>query len=126
MHDGGKIIFGLIIFLGLVTFPIWYTKASGGPTARPEIKAPANEQACVESKEFMAAWHMDLLNQWRDSVVRSGNRVSNTANGRAFEMSLSNGCTKCHANKTEFCDKCHDYAGVDPYCWDCHIVPRED
>ena len=126
MYDGGKIIAGLVIFLGLVTFPIWYTWGSGGPGSAPEIKTPANEQACVESKEFMAAWHMDLLNQWRDSVVREGNRISNTANGRAYEMSLSGGCMDCHANKTEFCDKCHDYAGVDPYCWDCHIEPIED
>ena len=126
MYDGGKIIFGLLIFVGLVTFPIWYTYGSGGPGQPPEIVAPANEKACVESKEFMAAWHMDLLNQWRDSVVREGNRISTTAAGDKFEMSLSNGCMSCHSNKTEFCDRCHDYAGVEPYCWDCHIEPKED
>ena len=27
----------------------------------------------------------------------------------------------CHANKAEFCDRCHNYAAVKPYCWDCHI-----
>ena len=81
MYDSGKIIAGLVIFLGLVTFPIWYTWGSGGPGQAPEIKTPANEQACVESTEFMAAWHMDLLNQWRDSVVREGNRISNTGRG---------------------------------------------
>jgi hypothetical protein len=31
---------------------------------------------------------------------------------------------KCHDNKEEFCDKCHLYAGVTPYCWDCHIDPK--
>ena len=126
MYDGNKIIAGLIIFLGLVTFPIWYTWGSGGPGPAPEIETPAHEQACVESKEFMTAWHMDLLDQWRDSVVRDGNRISNTANGRQYEMSLSNGCMSCHSNKTEFCDKCHDYAGVKPFCWDCHIEPKEE
>ena len=22
-----------------------------------------------------------------------------------------------------FCDKCHNYTGVKPYCWDCHVEP---
>ncbi|MBW2266037.1 MAG: hypothetical protein JRF28_07735 [Deltaproteobacteria bacterium] len=42
-------------------------------------------------------------------------------------MSLQNTCMSdnCHAKKTEFCDQCHDYTAVEPYCWDCHIVPKE-
>ena len=34
-------------------------------------------------------------------------------------------CVKCHSNKERFCDRCHDYAGVKPTCWNCHIVPGE-
>jgi len=41
-----------------------------------------------------------------------------------FDMSLSNTCLSCHTNKAEFCDKCHGYASVDPYCWDCHVDPN--
>jgi hypothetical protein len=31
----------------------------------------------------------------------------------------------CHVNKSEFCDRCHDYTAVTPYCWECHVEPRE-
>jgi hypothetical protein len=41
-------------------------------------------------------------------------------------MSLQNSCMKCHSNKKEFCDKCHNYVAVKPYCWSCHIAPKED
>jgi hypothetical protein len=30
----------------------------------------------------------------------------------------------CHSNKKEFCDTCHDYSSVTPYCWSCHIEPK--
>ena len=33
-------------------------------------------------------------------------------------------CMKCHANKAEFCDKCHNSNSVSPYCWDCHVAPK--
>jgi hypothetical protein len=31
----------------------------------------------------------------------------------------------CHTSKKEFCDRCHDYTSVTPYCWDCHLAPVE-
>ena len=34
-------------------------------------------------------------------------------------------CLGCHEDKTKFCDKCHTYASVNPYCWDCHTNPKE-
>jgi hypothetical protein len=40
-------------------------------------------------------------------------------------MSLQNTCMQCHPNKAEFCDRCHNYASVKPYCWDCHVEPKE-
>jgi hypothetical protein len=33
-------------------------------------------------------------------------------------------CLGCHKNKSEFCDRCHSYSGVDPYCMDCHVLPK--
>ena len=33
-------------------------------------------------------------------------------------------CMSCHANKDKFCDRCHDYLAVKPYCWDCHVEPQ--
>jgi len=74
----------------------------------------------------MRTEHMQMLNDWRNMVVRDGTRLYIGSDGRKFEMSLSNTCLQCHSNKTEFCDRCHNYAAVTPYCWDCHIAnPKE-
>jgi hypothetical protein len=66
---------------------------------------------------------MDLLMTWRDDVVRRNVRTWTAPNGKAYTASLSGTCLRCHANKAEFCDRCHTYAGVTPYCWDCHVDP---
>ena len=121
LYDGGKIIFGLLVFLGLMTMPVWYNAATGKGAYVPEPEMPAKEKSCVESKEYMKAFHMDLLNRWRDTVVREGKRVHVSPDGKEYDMSLSRTCLKCHSNREEFCTKCHGYAGVDPYCWECHV-----
>jgi hypothetical protein len=69
--------------------------------------------------------HMQLLNDWRDRVVRDGDTIYTNAEGKTFTISLQNTCMKCHSNKSKFCDECHNYAAVKPYCWDCHIAPKE-
>ena len=127
MYDSGKILVGIIIFIALFTSPIWYDLASGESSNKPNIILPTNEdmKECVASTEYMRASHMDLLNEWRDEVVREGNRIYTSPNGKEFEMSLTKTCTNCHYNKTEFCDQCHDYLGVTPYCWDCHVEPQK-
>jgi hypothetical protein len=84
------------------------------------------EKKCVESKSFMRAEHMVMLNDWRDLVVREGDRIYIANDGKEYVMSLQNTCMKCHSNKKKFCDECHNYLAVKPYCWDCHIQPRED
>jgi hypothetical protein len=124
MYDGGKIIAGLIIFVVLATFPIWYTATFGEVAAKPDPKIITPEKNCVAETEYIKAHHMDLLNEWRNLVVREGKRSYTSHSGRLFEMSLSNTCMDCHSNKTEFCDECHNYMGVDPYCWECHIEPE--
>jgi len=127
MYDAGKILIGLIFFLGLATFPIWFTLASGDYTLVPDPKPPVGEQTCVESKDYMKSWHMDLLDQWRDAVVRDGKRkYVSQEYGQEYEMSLTKECMRCHSNKKKFCDECHNYIGVSPYCWDCHIEPKGD
>jgi hypothetical protein len=126
MNDTGKIIAGLVVFLVLVTFPFWFGMTAGDSSYVPEPELPAGEESCVESREYMRSFHMDLLNQWRDAVVRDGERVYVSAlDGKKFEMSISATCIKCHVSKVNFCDQCHDYVGVDPYCWDCHVEPAE-
>ena len=125
MYDSGKIIAGLVIFLGLVTFPIWSNLASGEAAQAPDPKIISEEKECVAPTDYMRASHMAMLNEWRDLVVREGTRVYVAPNGREHKMSLSNGCLSCHSNKAEFCDQCHNYVGVKPYCWDCHIESKE-
>jgi hypothetical protein len=126
MYDGGKIVTGIVIGLVLLTFPIWYTHGTAPP--RPEVKLPVKEKECVQPKAYMKTKHMQLLDLWRDSVVRVAKRSYVAPNGKKYNMSLQNTCISadCHAKKTEFCDMCHNYTGVVPYCWDCHIPPKEE
>ena len=127
MYNKGLITFGLIVFVILVTSPFWmnFGKAAPAPEIVLSEKAKA-AKTCVRSKQYMTREHMQLLDVWRDTVVREANRIYVNGEGKQFEMSLSNTCLDCHANKAEFCDRCHNYASVSPYCWDCHIDnPKE-
>jgi hypothetical protein len=125
MYDGGKIVAGLVLFLAAVTSPIWYNVVTGKAEYKPEPKIVGQERECVAPKAWMAAMHMTILDEWRDSAVREGNRVYTASNGKTYNMSLSKTCMQCHPNKAEFCDQCHNYTSVKPYCWDCHIEPKE-
>ncbi|MBI4687699.1 MAG: sulfate reduction electron transfer complex DsrMKJOP subunit DsrJ [Nitrospirae bacterium] len=129
MYDRGKVIAGIIIFLALVTFPFFYKTGKANVQIEPKINTPVieglSEKKCVESKEFMRANHMQLLNEWRDAAVRDGQRTYVASDGKSYAISLQNTCMNCHSNKKEFCDTCHSYTGVKPYCWDCHIAPME-
>lgn len=124
MYDAGKIIIGLIIFLILITFPIWYNAVSGNPASAPDLKIITDAKQCVAPTDYMRTNHMDLLDEWRDIVVREKGRYI-MLDGKQYEMSLSNTCLDCHSNKADFCDQCHNYMSVDPYCWDCHIESKE-
>jgi len=124
------IITGLVVFVIVVLSPFWFnlvTKTQAAP--EPELSAKAKEaKKCVLDKYEMRANHMSLLDEWRDSVVRDADRMYTAANGHSFTMSLSTGensCLGCHEDKAKFCDSCHDYASVDPYCWECHTNPKE-
>ncbi|HTY22877.1 MAG TPA: sulfate reduction electron transfer complex DsrMKJOP subunit DsrJ [Desulfomonilaceae bacterium] len=124
MYNAGKIIVGILIFLVLVSVPFWYNR--GKAAAPPKLEVGTTEKQCVESTPYMKASHMKLLDQWRDDVVRNGKRIYISSTGKQYEMSLQNTCVKCHAKKTQFCDRCHDYVEVSPVCWDCHIAPKEN
>ena len=121
MYDSSKVITGIIIFLLLITTPIWYNMASGKASYVPEIQIDTSQTQCVVSKEYMRANHMDLLDDWRMEVVRGESRVYKASDEKKYEKSLTNTCMNCHTDRTEFCVKCHDYAAVkQPKCWDCH------
>ncbi|OGR01462.1 MAG: cytochrome C [Deltaproteobacteria bacterium RIFOXYD12_FULL_50_9] len=123
MYDGGKIITGLIIFIVFMTFPIWYNHGNAGNIPKPE--KPQGVTQCVKDTAYMRSSHMVLINEWRDEVIRTGNRTKVTVQGKEYDKSLMLGCMKCHINKKKFCDECHLYTSVNPYCWDCHFLPKE-
>lgn len=123
MNDYGRVILGLVVFLVVITFPFWYGILSAGDVAAPELKLPSGEENCVESKEYMRALHMDLLNRWRDAVVRDGERIYVSTSGREYRMSLTGTCLGCHTSRADFCDQCHTYVGAENYCWSCHVEP---
>ena len=134
MYNSGKIIAGIIIFLLFATFPFYSNIGKVSAKPEPKLDTPAIKQAqaelgkkevCIESKEFMRAEHMQLLNKWRDSALRDGKRLYIASDGRTYDINLQNTCMKCHSNKKQFCDVCHNYAAVTPYCWGCHLAPKE-
>ena len=98
MNDKKWIVLGLIIFLGLFSFPLWYNlmikvgKAAPAPEVVLTAKAKAAEK-CVMSTEYMKAEHMQLLDLWRHSVVRNAKREFVNPEGKTFNMSLSNTCS---------------------------------
>ena len=123
MRERGLILTGLLFLLLLLTFPAWYNRAAGTSSRPPELKLPVNEKHCVAPVEYMRTRHMDLLIAWREQVVREGERVFTAFDGKRYQISLTKTCMSCHTSKADFCDKCHNYTGVKPICWDCHVDP---
>jgi hypothetical protein len=156
MYDGGKIITGLIIgLLALFLWPFFYDRGGqAGVSPKPELTAKAKAAGeCVAPTPYMREYHMQLLDDWRQTVVRDGERYYDTSKGtwhlrllgdiedatadageryykdtdkKMYYKSLQLTCMDCHSNKSKFCDECHNYMGVAPYCWECHIEPKEN
>ena len=124
MYNKGMVIAGLIIFVLLVTFPIWFNRLDAGPMPKPELP-PGGEKECVAPAAVMRDTHMQLLNEWRDDVIRNSDREVIVVAGKEYGKGLQLACMQCHSNKEKFCDSCHEYAAVQPTCWDCHISPTE-
>jgi len=128
MNDRGRIIIGLIVFIVLMTFPVWYNLINGVQAMEDPVIMTEHvwgKQECVMPADYMKTYHMDLLNAWRDEAVRENHRVFTAEDGRVFNKSLTGTCMDCHENKEQFCDRCHNYMAVTPYCWDCHLEPKE-
>lgn len=130
MSDKARIYAGVAVFLGLILFPVWYNLASGRAAYRPEIvvktRSLPGKDKCVMPAEYMRTTHMTLLKDWREAVVRDGDRNYTSPDGRRFRRNLTDTCLDCHSNKSSFCDRCHDFAAVQPNCWDCHVAPPEE
>ena len=125
MNDKKWIIIGLLIFVGLFTFPLWSNLGNSTSFPEVELATKAKEaKECILPAEEMRAGHMKILDEWRVQVVREGIREYTAPNGKKYEMSLSNTCLDCHSNREQFCNRCHNYVNVTPYCWDCHVDPN--
>jgi hypothetical protein len=115
---------GIAVFVLLATFPIWYAGGKSKPAPLIDLDTPAilslPERQCVAPTAFMKARHMKLLDEWRNDVVRNNSRAYTSPDGRRFDKSLTKTCLQCHSNQEQFCNRCHNYAGVSPKCWDCH------
>jgi hypothetical protein len=126
IYDKGKIFLGLAIFLALVASPFWYNPVFGtGSSAPPEVPLPKDAKQCVLPRAEMRASHMQVIYDWRETVVRGGARTYRHPDGTDRPMSLSNTCLGCHEGQEKFCNACHKYLAVKPFCWDCHFDPKE-
>jgi len=127
MYDRWKIVTGIVIGLLLFTFPVFYNVGRAAKEPERVLTDKAKQaKECIEPKAFMTAEHMKLLDQWRHEVVRDDARYYKSTSGKIHYKSLQNTCMDCHSNKSKFCDQCHNYMAFDPYCWDCHIEPKEN
>ena len=123
MNDRRKIYVGMAILVIAVTFPFWYGLVAGEHTP-PDLFLPPDATECIEETEYMTANHMVLLNEWRDTAVREGEREYTSRSGEVITISLTGTCISCHGRKDEFCLRCHDYSNVKADCWDCHLAPE--
>ncbi len=123
MYNKGTIIFGLAIFVLIVTFPLWFNGLSAGDMPKPELP-PGGEKVCVAPASEMRDIHMSLLNEWRDDVLRNSDREIIEIAGKKYRKGLQVACMQCHTSKEKFCDTCHEYASVKPTCWGCHLTPE--
>jgi hypothetical protein len=125
MRDRVWSLVGLAVFVVVLTAPFWCARAGANPSARlPNLQLPATQKECIAPAGTMRAVHMQLLVNWREDVVRRGDRKYIAYDGKVYEKSLTHTCMGCHS-KAGFCDRCHAYSGVSaPYCWNCHNEPQ--
>ena len=125
-----NIVIGIVVFILVVTTPLWLNIGRGADAAAPEmsydtpaIKAMGDDAHCIYDAEYMRTHHMEILAQWKEQAIRDGNREFVVPDGTKYEVSLQNTCLECHSNYEDFCKKCHDYNDVTPNCWTCHVEP---
>jgi hypothetical protein len=129
MYERCKILVGLLIGLAIILLPFWLNIGSTNKLPEPKLSEKAKlAKKCILPKDEIRSAHPVLLVKWRDLAVREGQRFYYSKyNNKKYEISLEKTCMDCHSNKKDFCDKCHNYAGVtggsSPSCWDCHNEP---
>ena len=133
MHDRKLVVavLGALGFIVILPFVINAFGTASSPVGEKAYEADlralkADKGGCVrETREEMRENHMQILNGWRNDVVRGGGfKMEKPIGGVTYQKSLTLTCLGCHS-KTSFCTKCHDYSGVRHDCWDCHVDPEE-
>ena len=127
MYDKGKIITGLVIFVLLITFPVWYNNISCDAEEMQPVSNNELPEAMFQSITFpndaehalstpeMRSTHMQMLEQIHAVAMQQG--YDPEKDGKKDRMQ----CLMCHGTKEDFCDKCHVSAAVTtPDCWTCH------
>ena len=74
MSEKVTIIGGVVIFLALMTFPIWYTKVAGEDTSPPDLELPQDGSRCIEDNEEMIQNHMAMIEQFPHRVQKGFQR----------------------------------------------------
>jgi hypothetical protein len=118
MRDAGKIVGGIGIVLISVAGPLWVGSVRGVKTVA--LAKAVGGDRCIQPREEMRKNHPALLANWRERVVRLGDRVHRSDDGLDVRVSLTGTCLGCHGKSSEFCDKCHAQAAVSLSCWQCH------
>ena len=119
MNEKPLIFAGLAVFLLTFSYPFWHSTEDEGV---PQIAMQTKGEQCVAPVEYMRKNHMKLLEIWRDSVVRDGERFHIMPDGSKVEKSLTKTCLDCHVSKEKFCEECHSYVNVKPYCWELSLI----
>ena len=95
LYHGDKIIPGLIAFVIMITFPIWFNLAPGQADYDAEMQQLRGEdtpEGCIFDTDEMRTSHMQKLSEWRDLVVRDEQRYTEDKNGKQVKMSLTSTC----------------------------------
>ena len=127
MNKNQFVAAGLIVFVILFTFPVLLSlgksvKATQPPALLQDEKAMqelADKLGVKDAAEFREK-HKQILAQWKDAVVRDGQRIYVTKDGKEIPISLQN-----LASQPQLCSTCHDYVGAEKLnCWTCHVEPK--
>ncbi|WP_022855051.1 sulfate reduction electron transfer complex DsrMKJOP subunit DsrJ [Thermodesulfobacterium thermophilum] len=122
MYNAGKVIIFIVVLILFFTIPMWLNLGRVEAIPKPEL--PKDKAKCIESKEYMRAYHMKLLDDWRKQAIRENKHVYVAKDGEKYFISLQKTCMKCHNNKEKFCDSCHNFVVTHQDCWSCHIAPE--
>ena len=115
---------GLLMMAALLLLSLGVSaeQAPHGDAVKGSAKADKLD-ACVAPTAFMRRNHFELIKHQRHITVHEG--IRDTKDSLA-------GCIDCHAEKDahgafvpvnaeeQFCEGCHEYAGVELTCFSCH------